>query len=380
MKTDTHSSPSLRWDIFCRVIDNHGDLGVCWRLCADLAKRGHTVRLWVDDASALAWMAPQGCINVEVCAWPNDAVLQVLAHDEAFKVGHVVIEAFGCELPVAFQAMMVQKTPPVWINLEYLSAENYVERAHGLPSPVMSGPAKGHTKWFFYPGFTHATGGLLREPDLSLRQNTFKSEAWLAQLGLPLRSQARRISLFCYEPPGLATWLEELKQGSTPTDLLVAPGRPLAAIQAALERVAPGHWRPNASITYGNLNIHPLPYLTQQDFDHLLWSCHLNMVRGEDSLIRALWAGKPLIWHIYPQEDNAHHAKLDAFLNWLNAPSSLREFHHAWNGLRSMNETTLNMTNLNDWAQTLQSARAQLLQEKDLVSQLLNKIQETINF
>ena len=54
------------WDIFCQVIDNFGDIGVCWRLAADLAARGHQVRLWVDDASALHWMAPQGAAGVEV--------------------------------------------------------------------------------------------------------------------------------------------------------------------------------------------------------------------------------------------------------------------------------------------------------------------------
>ena len=46
------------WDIFCTVIDNHGDLGVCWRLTRQLRDAGQRVRLWVDDASALAWMAP----------------------------------------------------------------------------------------------------------------------------------------------------------------------------------------------------------------------------------------------------------------------------------------------------------------------------------
>ena len=30
----------MLWDLFCRVIDNHGDLGVCWRLARDLAARG----------------------------------------------------------------------------------------------------------------------------------------------------------------------------------------------------------------------------------------------------------------------------------------------------------------------------------------------------
>ena len=61
------------WDIFCRVIDNHGDLGVCVRLARQLAARGVSVRLWVDDASALAWMAPdvaQGsCPGLSVLPW-----------------------------------------------------------------------------------------------------------------------------------------------------------------------------------------------------------------------------------------------------------------------------------------------------------------------
>jgi hypothetical protein len=50
----------LQWDVFCRVIDNFGDIGVCWRLATQLAGQGQRVRLWVDDASALAWMAPAG--------------------------------------------------------------------------------------------------------------------------------------------------------------------------------------------------------------------------------------------------------------------------------------------------------------------------------
>lgn len=69
----------LQWDIFCRVIDNFGDIGVCWRLATQLAGQGQQVRLWVDDASALQWMAPEGCPGVEVRAWgsPVPAAHQV---------------------------------------------------------------------------------------------------------------------------------------------------------------------------------------------------------------------------------------------------------------------------------------------------------------
>ena len=125
----------MRWDIFCRVIDNHGDAGVAWRLAAELAVRGHAVRLWIDDPAPIAWMAPQGQPGVEVVHW--------MEHGPDLDPGDAVIEAFGCDPPPAFVARMAEAAragaAPAWINLEYLSAEAYVERSHGLPSPVASG-------------------------------------------------------------------------------------------------------------------------------------------------------------------------------------------------------------------------------------------------
>jgi uncharacterized repeat protein (TIGR03837 family) len=368
VKLDTHSSPSLRWDIFCRVIDNHGDLGVCWRLCADLAKRGHTVRLWVDDASALAWMAPQGCTNVTVHAWPTDAALEALAQSTSFAVGDVVVEAFGCELPEAFQALMVQDAPPVWINLEYLSAEGYVARSHGLASPVMSGPARGATKWFFFPGFTPNTGGLLCEPDLPARQAAFQRQAWMSALPLdkPITQNERLISLFCYEPAALPDLLKQLSQANEPTRLLVAQGRPSAAVVAATQALQ----LPSSGT--GQLHISQLPYLSQTEFDHLLWACDVNLVRGEDSLVRALWAGQPFAWHIYPQDDLAHHNKLHAFEAALEMPADLRKFHAVWNGLETGPLPALSRAAIDDWRHWSQQAQRRLQAQTDLTTQLLS--------
>jgi uncharacterized repeat protein (TIGR03837 family) len=390
VKSDTSSLPLLRWDIFCRVIDNHGDLGVCWRLCADLAQRGHTVRLWVDDASALAWMAPQGCAGVEVLAWPSEAALQALAQDATFPVGDVVVEAFGCELPEAFQALMAQGTSPVWINLEYLSAEGYVARSHGLASPVMSGPARGMSKWFFYPGFTPDTGGLLRELDLldapahgcgdtqntstttgsriaPTRQSKFERAAWLKALPLdkPIATNERLISLFCYEPAALSQLLQQLSQADQPTRLLVAQGRPSAAVAAATQAL---HM---PSTGTGQLHISQLPYFSQTEFDHLLWACDLNFVRGEDSLVRALWAGKPFVWHIYPQDDLAHHDKLQAFCQALQMPPDLQQFHAIWNGLEPGPLQPFSRSNLENWLLWSQKVRQVLQVQSDLSSQLI---------
>jgi len=122
----------MQWDLFCRVIDNHGDLGVCWRLAADLASRGETVRLWVDDPLALHWMAPG-----HETTTPGVTVLRWAEPLAEVDPGDVVIEAFGCDPPPAFVDSMARRIP-VWINLEYLSAEDYVERNHGLPSPQPS--------------------------------------------------------------------------------------------------------------------------------------------------------------------------------------------------------------------------------------------------
>jgi elongation factor P len=175
MPTVPPTTPLL-WDVFCQVIDNHGDLGVCWRLATQLAARGQRVRLWVDDGRALAWMAP-GAVEgrspgIQVLPWtrpfhagmPPEAMAQLPRAD-------VWIEAFGCEIAPEFIALQRHSTlgngqnrsiDPVWINLEYLSAETYVERCHGLPSPVMHGPGQGLTRHFFYPGFTPLTGGPMK--------------------------------------------------------------------------------------------------------------------------------------------------------------------------------------------------------------------------
>lgn len=300
----------MRWDLFCRVIDNHGDAGVCWRLAAELGARGESVRLWIDDAAPLGWMAPQGAPGVEVVDWTEPA--------PALAPADVVVEAFGCDPPLAFvERMAALPHPPAWINLEYLSAEGYVERSHGLPSPVLQGPGQGLVKTFFYPGFTARTGGLLRERDLAARRAAFDRADWLRKLGVD--PDHRVISLFCYEPTALGDLLAQLADGDTPTQLLVTAGRATAAVQSCGRQDG------------GNLRLHFLPLLSQQEYDHLLWACDLNFVRGEDSLVRALLAGAPFVWQLYPQSDDAHHAKLQAFVDWLQPPPDLRAFFLRWN-------------------------------------------------
>ena len=352
------------WDLFCRVIDNHGDIGVCWRLAADLATRGVPVRLWTNDATALAWMAPDGKPGVTVRHW--DA-----AESEAMP-GDVVIEAFGCELPQAFiHRMATRLRAPVWINLEYLSAEGFVERVHGLPSPQTAGPGAGLRKWFFYPGFNARTGGLIREPDLAERQQQFNAAQWLRAHGVEQRPGEQRVSLFCYPQANVPALLEQLAPITRqPTVLLATHGT--AAAQVALGL--------GPSLQRGALRAHLLPPLTQRDYDHLLWACDLNFVRGEDSFVRAQWAGVPFVWQAYPQTDGVDAVKLDAFLAAFlrgadpNLATAVGSLWQAWNGRGGA------LPALPDhaaWQRHCTAWRAGLLEQPDLTRQLLNFVSES---
>lgn len=395
----------MLWDVFCRVIDNFGDIGVCWRLSADLAARGQRVRLWVDDAAALGWMAPEVAWSLdgtgrEVGTGHPGVTVHRWAHAECAELvpepGDIVVEAFGCDPPEPFLARMNRPAPPAWINLEYLSAEAYVERSHGLQSPVFSGPAAGLRKHFFYPGFTPRTGGLLREADLADRQRAFTEEArlaWLRNLGVPATSDCRLVSVFCYATAPLGEWLsamaEEALSHASATRVLLTPGHATRLAQAWLTTASSAHQKA--------LILHELPALPQPEFDKLLWACHLNIVRGEDSAVRALWAGKPHIWHIYPQDDGVHADKLAAFLDhWLQdtggpLSSALRaawqHFNRLPTGPSESDEVATGSALLcgesspppplpdwrqadSDWARASRAARQRAWSQTDLVTQL----------
>ncbi|MRR50052.1 MAG: elongation factor P maturation arginine rhamnosyltransferase EarP [Rhodocyclaceae bacterium] len=315
-----------RWDIFCRVIDNFGDIGVTWRLARQLAAEYDIqARLWVDDLESFRHLNPdldpglpcQSSHGVEVCRWSDD-------FPPTATVADVVIEAFACELPPSYLAAMAARAAtgaaPVWINLEYLSAEAWVESCHGMASPHPTLPL---TKHFFFPGFTCNTGGLLREKDLLVRRDSIRP----ARPGAAEKRELE-VFLFCYDNPALPGLLEAWRQSEQPIRLRIPPG-------AALTRAAPG-LAEGRSCQQGSLLIDALPFVPQEQFDTQLWRSDVNFVRGEDSMVRALWAGRPLVWQIYPQANQAHLPKLEAFLDLAGAglaadAQAQRDFWLAWN-------------------------------------------------
>jgi uncharacterized repeat protein (TIGR03837 family) len=329
---------SFTCDIFCAVVDNYGDIGVCWRLARCLRDEGVAVRLWVDDLASFARLCPeldvtiarQDCRGVEVQRWlqtfPNVVPAQL------------VIEAFACKLPSDYvAAMAAQCELPLWLNLEYLSAEDWVDGCHKLPSPHPTLPLTRH---FFFPGFTPKTGGLLLERELLARRDAFQHDPkaiadYWRSLGLPVSQRGElRISLFGYENAIVGELLQAWSAGVNLVTCLVPEGRilPQVAQFFGAEGGAAGH-----SWQRGNLRVRVLPFVEQESYDTLLWACDVNFVRGEDSCVRAQWAARPFIWQIYPQHDGVHLDKLRALLARYGegmppvAVQAMAELWLAWN-------------------------------------------------
>ncbi|HET7729149.1 MAG TPA: elongation factor P maturation arginine rhamnosyltransferase EarP [Usitatibacter sp.] len=334
-------NPPERWDVFCRVVDNYGDVGVSWRLARQLAREhGKRVRLWIDDLVVMAKLRPeldaaydqQALEGVEVCRLREPFVVD--------EVADVVVETFGCDPPPAYvQAMAERRVRPRWINLEYLSAEDWVEQSHALPSPHPRLPLVKH---YFFPGFTPRTAGLLREAGLIERRDAFQSDPgaqaafWRSVVGKVPPAQALKVSLFTYLGAPVDGLARSCRQYAGPVWLIAPEGAAATALRG---------WTGRDSIRRNDhggglrreLEVFEVPFLPQDSYDLLLWSCDVNFVRGEDSFVRAHWAGRPFVWNVYPTDDGAHWVKMAAFLarftEGLDADraGAVSALHEAWN-------------------------------------------------
>ncbi len=346
--------------LFCQVVDNYGDIGVCWRLARQWMADSQpdypelAVTLWVDDLPSFRKIC--AAVDPELALQCIEGVV-IRPWRYAELVGAtVVIEAFGCHLPAAVEEVM--RVPPMavsatgvphssmppnpvphlkWINLEYLSAEDWVETCHRGASPQRG----GLTKYFFFPGFGPNTGGLLCERDLQARRLAFLQDeaaqaTWWRQIGIVKPQDAIIVSLFCYPHAPLAGLFAAWQTGAQAVLCLVPEGIAAEALAAHFACDA-ATLVPGAHLQQGALTVHIIPFVDQPAYDHLLWQCDLNLVRGEDSFVRAQWAERPLLWHIYPQDEEVHLEKMQAFLNRYLAGlpetmvASMLAFSLAWN-------------------------------------------------
>ncbi|MEW6134012.1 MAG: elongation factor P maturation arginine rhamnosyltransferase EarP [Pseudomonadota bacterium] len=327
----------LAWDIFCTVVDNFGDIGICWRVARQLVhEHGQAVRLWVDALDTFHRICPdvdaardeQTVAGVEIRRWSQPM--------PAVRPNDVVVEAFACRVPESFlQAMAARRPRPVWINLEYFSAEAWVAEHHELSSPH---PRLALTQYFFIPGIGPGTGGLPGSPAelkalAAFRADAAARQAFWSEWGLA-DDAALKLSLFAYDNPAIPGLIEALKHAGRPVRLLACEGKSLGEVAAGMGAAA---LEAGESRSEGDLTVQVLPFMPQERYDRLLWACDVNFVRGEDSFIRAQHAGCPLVWQAYVQEGGAQWPKIEAFLGRYAtglpppAETALREAWRVWN-------------------------------------------------
>ena len=279
--------------IFCRVIDNFGDAGVTWRLSKRLRDLGLPVTLVIDAVDVLARLvhdldpaATDALVRgIRIADW--DAFEAEVSAGDLSRIGGVwpslVFETFGCRTRL-------------WVNLDYLSAEEWVEGSHMVWGLHPTLPVK---KLWFFPGFTDRTGGLLIEDGLDEARRAFDAAAWRRAHGA--RDGLRTLFFFAYPVNAIDRLAAGLRAAGEPLNLMLAPGEASDMLERALKGDA-------------RFNVVRLPFVPQEEFDDILRAVDGAVIRGEDSFVRAQLAGTPLLWATYPTEDKAHEIKLDAWL------------------------------------------------------------------
>ncbi len=332
-----------RWDVICRVVDHYGDAGVCLRLARQLAARhGCTVRLLADRPEVVLDLIQPRPDSDTSHGWRDRSGVLIVGWDAPPQQADVVLETFSGDLPPAILddmrgAVARGRLVPVWLDLEYLSAEPWVESCHGLPSPQPG----GLTRWFAFPGFTARTAGL-PGPQMPLTKLPPALADVLAGTGLDgpglddSGSAGRDVndtpkrpltaSVFCYRDSPLPALLDAMQSGARDVRLLVPGGMPGGLGGRSLGPQTGDTWRG------GRLTLVRMPFVDQDAYDAILAACDLNLVRGEDSFVRAQWAARPLLWAAYRQPDDAHLDKVDAWLARSAMPQAWADLNRWFNG------------------------------------------------
>ena len=361
-----------KWDVFCKIVDNFGDIGVCWRLAKQLHnEHGLQVRLFVTQLElaskilvGISNCAEQTYEGVSIVRWDEDTIFDTSAN--------VVVETFSCGLPEVYLARMDDKM--TWVNVDYLSAEDWVPQFHGLNSQFQQTDRLRH---FYFPGFSSNTGGLLREQTLISKRDSFqqseqKIHDFWQSLCFDHDQQSLKISLFSYENAPVEQFLQTLVKTNRVVSVFMPISHSKSASLLGQEGLQAGD-----VITLGALTLHLLPFLNQANYDKLLWACDINFVRGEDSWIRAVWAGKPFIWQPYWQTDNAHLLKLNAFLDrFYGQPEFMKNIsrlHELWSTEQFQAEVWFDyLFNLPAILLLTQQQSNLLIKQKDLTTNLVD--------
>lgn len=309
-------------DIFCSIIDNFGDIGVAYRFAKEFKnKNPHCrTRLFVDKMEVFRGIChfidtSKAVQEHESITYVNSSVVD-RDFVEKDGVADVLVEMFACEIPEIVMDHAFTKSK-LLINLEYLSAEDWVEGYHLKESLLPRGTLK---KYFFMPGFTTNTGGLILNPELEKNRSELSAKRF-DFLNKILNSFGRQIdttenclfgSVFTYLR-NFNNFIRDLSKIDKDVYLFVFGEKSKEGILSSPTKFTVESTDTNY-IKFKNINILMMPFLEQNRYDSLLCHCDFNLVRGEDTLARAVLSAKPFIWNAYLQDNKYQKVKVEALL------------------------------------------------------------------
>ena len=300
-------------DIFCEIIDNFGDIGVVYRISKELKKIFQNVRIRI----VLNRLEEFKAINKKVKDTDYQEIdglicvteKYVKENIETFGVSDVFIEAFGCNVPEEY-VKQAKENSKLWINLEYLSGEKWIEDFHLCESLIDSKTLK---KIFFMPGFSEKSGGVIIDSGFLERMKYGKEnrdevfKKYFKDFDLKDKFIG---TVFSYEK-NFENLLETLKNYEKETVLLLMGEKTQKSFSEILKKNLTEDY--GNIVKYGKITMIYSDFFSQEEYEEIISASDFNFTRGEDSFVRGIILGKPFMWHIYLQEEKAHMDKIKAF-------------------------------------------------------------------
>lgn len=300
-------------DIFCEIIDNFGDIGVVYRISKELKNLYQNARIRI----VLNRLEEFRVINKKV----RDTEYQeidglicttfdyVKKNAESFDTADLFIEAFGCDVPEEYIDIAKEKSK-LWINLEYLSGEKWIEDFHLQQSLINSKTLK---KIFFMPGFSEKSGGVIIDSGFLQRKEYGKNhKKEILKKYYPDTDFENKLTgtVFSYEK-NFENLLETLSKQEKETVLILMGEKTQKSFSEILQKKLTENFGKTGK--YGKIIMLNSDFLSQEEYEEVISVVDFNFTRGEDSFVRSILLGKPFMWHIYLQEEKAHMDKIRAF-------------------------------------------------------------------
>lgn len=299
-------------DIFCDIIDNYGDIGFVYRLAKEITKQDKSLFIRVFLNNLESFQVINSKINILKKIQVIDGIEYInmnhLSSEDYINIipSEVAIEAFACELPEDY-FINYENNLKLIINLEYFTLEEWTKDFH-LHSSFVN--LNGVKKYFYMPGLEKDRGGIIissekeeiskdyfirlieKNSDYKFEKNLEKEEFFATIFSYEFNFENFLISIEKYS-----------KEINKKIYLLIFG-----------EKTKEGFPK-----LYRNSNVELIfmNYVEQHIYDKFISYADFNLVRGEESFVRALVSGKAFLWHAYCQEDKIHLQKVEGYLKFI---------------------------------------------------------------